>query len=752
VQRRRIRVQGIVQGVGFRPFIYRTATRLGLSGFVQNDSSGLVVEVEGPEEAIKAFTTALVTDRPPLAVIEDLREEAIGPTGTVEFEIRRSAEVGTSRAPISPDIATCDECLAELSNPLDRRYGYAFTNCTDCGPRFTITTAVPYDRPHTTMAGFAMCEDCRREYLDPSDRRFHAQPIACPRCGPRLEWRWPTNRASPDDPIAVSADHIRSSGIVAIKGLGGYHLACDAGSDEAVLELRRRKNREEKPFAVMVSSLDDARAIAVVSDEEAGVLASPRRPIVLLRRLMAGPIAESVAPGNRFVGVMLPYTPLHHLLLAAVGRPVVMTSGNLSEEPIVHEDGVARERLAPIADAFLTHDRPIHIRCDDSVVRVLGDAPYPLRRSRGFAPEPLSVVRRFERPLLAVGGELKNTFCIGIETRAIMSQHVGDLENFDAMQAFTEGVRHFLEVFDIAPAVVAYDLHPDYMSSKWALSREGVETVGVQHHHAHIASCLADNRRAERVIGLALDGTGYGLDGDIWGCEVLACDLSGFDRLVHLRAVPMPGGAAAIREPWRMGAVYLNAAFGDAAPGCDLGFVRSTSDRWSPVLQMADAGINSPRTTSAGRMFDAAAAVCGLRDRVTYEGQAAAEFEQIADPRIVDAYTCTVAGDEIDGVELIAALAEDLARGRPVPEAAAAFHNGLAGALVKACEVVREAHKLETVALSGGTWQNLLLLHRTQLLLVAAGFEVLTHRRVPPNDGGIALGQAVVANAARRAC
>lgn len=748
--RKRFRIEGIVQGVGFRPFVYGVATRLQLAGFVLNDAAGVMLEVQGRAEAVAAFRAALGTELPPLAVLERLDEEDVPIEAPTTFEIRSSEQEGAARAaPISPDVATCAACLGEVSDASDRRYRYPFTNCTSCGPRFTITTAVPYDRPNTTMASFEMCPRCAREYADPGDRRFHAQPIACPDCGPSL--RLVDARGAPLDDAALEAAAriLCDGGIVAVKGLGGYHLACDATNEAAVAALRRRKRREEKPFAVMAPTLEAARLIADITREESAVLASRRRPIVLLRRRPEAPVAASVAPGNRQLGVMLPYTPLHELLLGEVGRLLVLTSGNLSDEPIAHRDEDALTRLDGIADAFLVHDRAIHVRCDDSVVRVVDGRDYPLRRARGYAPEPLTVDRPFARPVLGAGPELKHTFCFGVGDRAILSHHIGDLESWEAMSAFLEGVEHFASVFDVKPEIVAHDLHPEYLSSKWAQSLDGVEKVAIQHHHAHIAACLADNRRAGPVIGLALDGAGFGDDRTIWGCEVLACDLETYERATHLRYVALPGGAAAVREPWRMAATYLDAAFGSRAGELDLDFVRRTRERWPPILKLGATGVNAPPTSSAGRLFDAAAALCGVRDRVSYEGQAAAQLEQIAGPDVDLAYPFPLEDGRLDGVELIAALAEDLAGGRTVPEAAAAFHNGIASGLVHACEAVRAERGLSTVALSGGTWQNLLLLQRVRAGLGAAGFEVLIHRRVPANDGGISLGQAVIANAAR---
>ncbi|MDQ3660797.1 MAG: carbamoyltransferase HypF, partial [Actinomycetota bacterium] len=522
---------------------------------------------------------------------------------------------------------------------------------------------------------------------------------------------------------------------------------CDAASDAAVAKLRRRKAREEKPLAVMVPGLEWAARLVHLTPDEAEVMGSWRRPIVLARCRRDAPIAPAVAPGNRYLGVMLSYTPLHQLLLEDFARPVVATSGNLSDEPIAYRDEDGLERLGRIADAFLTHDRAIHMRCDDSVVRVFEGAEYPIRRARGYAPEPLLMSQSFERPVLGVGAELKHTFCLGIGSRAVLSHHIGDLESYEAMTSFVEGLEHFKRIYGITPEVAAHDLHPDYLSTKWVESLGGVERIGVQHHHAHVASCLADNGRDDRVIGMALDGTGYGSDGTLWGFEVLAADLEDFERLFKLRPMPLPGGAMAISEPWRLAVVYLDAAFGDSARALDLDFVRTTAEHWGPILQMAKRSINAPLASSAGRLFDAAAALCGVRLRSAFEGQAAQELEQLADPSVADAYDCSIAGGEVDGVELVTAMALDLIAGRPRSEVAAAFHNGVAQALARAAELAGAATGLRTVALSGGTWQNLLLLERTIVALQGAGFEVLRHRRVPCNDGGISLGQAVVADA-----
>jgi hydrogenase maturation protein HypF len=754
--KKRFRVQGIVQGVGFRPFVYGLATRLELGGFVLNDSAGVLIEVEGPPKAVEEFRETLINRPPPLAMVESVAEEELDPAGAAGFEIVASSRSGRPQAMISPDVATCDACLAELLNPEDRRYRYTFINCTDCGPRFTISKGIPYDRPNTTMSAFPMCELCREEYENPADRRFHAQPIACPVCGPRLSLLDKAGVPIDADPVEATAAMLRGGLVVAVKGLGGYHVACLASDDAAVAALRKRKIREEKPFAVMAKDLEAAMELADLDPDQMQLLASRRRPIVLVARRPKARVAAEVAPRNRFLGVMLPYTPLHHLLLAEVGEPIVLTSGNLSDEPIVFQDDELRPTLSSVADAYLTHDRAIHMRCDDSVVRVVRGGAQPIRRARGYAPEPIGVDPAFSAPTLGAGPEMKHTFCLGVGARAILSHHIGDVENWETMSSFVEGLQHFKRVFEVEPQVVGYDLHPEYLVTKWAQELEGVELFGVQHHHAHIASCLADNRRSQRVIGLALDGTGYGEDGAIWGCEVLIADLAAYRRFAHLSYIPLPGGSAAIRHPWRTASAYLAQAFGERAATLGLDFVRRNSPRWKPILQMAAAGINSPVTSSAGRLFDAAAALAGIRDDVNYEGQAAIELEQAADPLFEGAYRCDVKlpaeGEgpaEIDGPGLIAALAEDLAGGQPVSKAAAAFHNGLAAALVQSCLHARRAERLDTVALSGGTFQNQLLTAAVIRGLEQQGFEVLTHHRVPCNDGGISLGQAMVANARR---
>ncbi|GII28119.1 carbamoyltransferase HypF [Planotetraspora mira] len=784
--RRDVRVEGVVQGVGFRPFVYGLATRLGLAGRVGNDAGGVFVEVEGTPAGVDAFLAALERDAPPLAEIERVTVRAGEPGGAGGFTIVDSDGSGPRRALVSPDGATCDDCLAELADPADRRFGYPFINCTNCGPRFTIVRDVPYDRPNTTMAAFPMCPACAAEYSDPADRRFHAQPISCWDCGPRLRLVDAHGADLPGDPVREAAALLRGSGVLAIKGLGGYHLAVRADDEVAASTLRARKHREDKPLAVMVPDVETAAALCEVDETAAASLTGRARPIVLLPRRGAAtlwspagpspgpspqpppgsfpgpspfaepverpPVAPSVAPGNRRLGLMLPYTPVHLLLLAELGVPIVLTSGNVSDEPIAYDDADALGRLSGIADAFLVHDRPIHIRTDDSVVRPFLGRESVLRRSRGHVPDPVRLGPPARRPILACGAELKNTFCLVKGRHAFVSHHIGDLENYETMRSFVTGIDHFTKLFDVRPELVAHDLHPEYLSTKHALEMTGVELTGVQHHHAHIASCLADNGEAGPVLGVAFDGLGYGADGTIWGGEFLLADLVSFERLGHLAPVPMPGGTAAIRQPWRMAAAYLDAAYGGRAPqGLDV--VRRNQAAWADVLTLGRAGLNSPATSSAGRLFDAVSAVLGLRDTITYEGQAAVELEQRADPAERGAYRAAISRGrplQVAGADLVRAAAEDVLAGVEPGVVAARFHNGAADVIVRTCEILRDSSGVSVVALSGGVFQNLLLLGRTVGGLNASGFRVLTHVRVPTNDGGISVGQAAVAAARDR--
>jgi hydrogenase maturation protein HypF len=746
-ERWRIHVEGLVQGVGFRPFAHALAARLGLAGYVANDTRGAVIEIEGDGRAVARFVDRLIPEAPPIAVIDHLVHVSLVPLGERHFEIRESDTVGERQVLVSPDVATCEDCLRELFDPHDRRFRYPFTNCTNCGPRFTIIREVPYDRPRTTMESFTMCADCAREYHDPSDRRFHAQPIACPACGPQLRLVTRDGMRVPGDPIEVAAELLRAGRIIAVKGLGGYHLAAAAGDADAVGTLRSLKLREEKPFALMVRDLTAAREVVEVDPAAARALASPRRPIVLLPRRGGAAIADGVAPRNAQLGVMLPYTPLHHLLARRLRAPFVLTSGNASDEPIAHEDRDALTRLGPIAKFFLMHDRAIHVRTDDSVVRMFRNQEIPIRRARGHAPQPILLAQAAPRPILACGSELKSTFCLLKERYAFVSHHVGDLENYPTMRAFTEGIRHFRRVFDVSPEVVAYDLHPEYRSTKYALEETGVDLIGVQHHHAHVASCLADNGEEGPVIGVAFDGLGLGTDGTLWGGEFLVASLSGFERAGHFEAVPMPGGTMAIRQPWRMAATYLAAAYGDAIPA--LAVTDRNRRHWAAVMRLCGTAVAAPVTSSVGRLFDAVAAILGVRDVISYEGQAAIELEQCIDGSEDGAYPVRWLDDgktiRVQGADLVRAVAEDVRAGVPSGVVAARFHAGLARVTGDVCAAIRARTGHRTVALSGGVFQNAFLLDRTVRDLEGRGFRVLTHTRVPSNDGGISFGQAAVA-------
>ncbi len=734
----RLAVTGIVQGVGFRPFVHGLAARLGLDGYVGNDATGVVAEVEGRAEDVEAFVDALRTEPPPLAVVEDVRCAPVAATGAPGFVIAASAAGAAGpRTLVSADTGPCAACLAELADPADRRYGHPFVNCTHCGPRFSIVCDVPYDRATTTMAGFALCPACAAEYHDPADRRFHAQPVCCPDCGPTLALD-----GAATDPLHRAARRLAAGEILAVKGLGGYHLAVRADDERAVARLRAGKHREDKPFALLAADLAAARALVVVDGAAAEVLASRQRPIVLLPRAPGAAVAPAVAPGTGELGVMLPPTPMHHLLVRAVGVPLVLTSGNVSDEPIAHRDDDAAVRLAPLVDGFLTHDRAIRTRVDDSVVRIARERLLPVRRARGYAPEPVALAFGVPRPVLACGAEQKTTIALASGRRAFLSAHLGDLENLATLRAYTDAVSHLGRLFDVVPQVVAHDLHPEYLSTKYALDRDDLVPVGVQHHHAHVASCLAEHGWGPDdppVLGVAYDGTGWGPDGTVWGGELLLASLTGYRRVGHLATVGLPGGAAAVREPWRMAAAWLG------GPGPELAVARRHADRWDAVVALAGAG-RTLRTSSAGRLFDAVAAVLGVRDTTTYEGQAAVELEQRVDPDERSAYPVTISDDGVVAAgELVAAVAEDLRAGVDVGRIAARFHHGLADATVRAVVAAAGGHGVTTAALSGGVFVNLVLLERVRAGLEAAGLRVLVHERVPCTDGGISLGQAAVA-------
>jgi hydrogenase maturation protein HypF len=751
--RRKITVQGVVQGVGFRPFVYGLAHRLGLDGIVRNDPTGVVIDVEGDPHCLESFLQALVDEAPPLARVEGMcaEEQPIGHYRT--FAIEPSETQHDTRVFIAADVAPCAACLQEFYDPSDRRYHYPFLNCTNCGPRFTIINAVPYDRERTTLARFPMCMVCQAEYADPRDRRFHAQPTACPRCGPRL---WVTDsqgtEISEKDPVSFIGVRVQEGNIIAVKGLGGYHLVCDALQNDVVRRLRQRKQREAKPLAVMVENLAAAQRLCVVSAVEAEILVSARRPIVLLRKRPDCPLAEAVAPLRRDLGVMLPYTPLHHRLLRQAARPLVMTSGNRAEEPLAYHDDDAVRRLAGIADYFLIHDRPIHTRCDDSVTRIVCNQEVPLRRSRGYVPLPIRLPQSCTIPLLACGGHLKNTFCLAQGEYAFLSHHIGDLQDYSTYQAFIESIDHFKRLFDIRPQAVAYDLHPGYRSSQYALALPDLHHIAVQHHHAHIASCMAENGCEGPVIGVAWDGSGYGTDGRIWGGEFLVASYTHFERLAHLQEVPLPGGEQAIRQPWRMAAAYLYRIYGEAMASLDLELMRSIEPRtWQVMRQMLARGLNAPLTSSAGRLFDAVAALIGLRYEAQYEGQAAVELEMLADERPVEGYSFGLDASlqplVVNTEGIIRGVVADLLNGAPASLMAAKFHATLVEVIRSVCGHIRQLTKLRQVALSGGVFQNTLLLTGVIAGLQHDGFTVYSHHLAPPNDGGLCLGQAAVANA-----
>lgn len=750
--RRRIDVSGIVQGVGFRPFVYRLALDCRLVGTVVNTAGGVTIEIQGPQEQVQRFQALLLQQAPPLSRITGIDVGSLPLNGDADFRILHSEKAEAAHTLISPEIATCTDCLRELLNPSDRRYRYPFINCTNCGPRFTIVHDIPYDRARTSMSIFPMCPKCRQEYDDPLNRRFHAQPNACWDCGPQLQFWDHRGRPLPcNDPIAATAEQLSSGAIIAVKGLGGFHLAADATNHEAVRVLRERKRRVGKPFAIMVRDLEAARRICRISAEEEKALISPQRPVVLLEALEVNAIDSEVAPGNRYLGVFLPYTPIHHLLFAAAGAfdSLVMTSGNLSEEPIAITNNEAVERLGELADYLLVHNRDILCRCDDSVVRWSGNKLRQVRRSRGFVPVPV-FLRQPVKSVLAVGGELKNTICLTRGSQAFLSQHVGDLENLEAYNFFRGTVAHLQQLLEIKPAAIAYDLHPDYLSTKWALAQQELPAIAVQHHHAHIASCMVENHLEGPVIGIALDGTGYGTDGAIWGGEILVCDTVRFTRAAHLSYVSLPGGEAAIRQPWRMALSYLWQVFGDEAINLALPFLHDI-DRHAAnlTLQMLKRRVHTPLTSSCGRLFDAVAAIAGVCSEITYEAQAAIELEMCLDREAaITPYDFELLnkGDqfEIRYSRFLQQLVGDVRNAVPAGTISRRFHDGLANILAEAGSMVRDRFRIERICLSGGTFQNAYLAAVVEGLLRKRGFEVFTHSEVPCGDGGLSLGQAVI--------
>ncbi|MGD1018090.1 MAG: carbamoyltransferase HypF [Verrucomicrobiia bacterium] len=740
----RAKVVGRVQGVGFRPAVYRYATRFGLCGFVCNGPHGVTLEVEGDDHKVGAFFDCLTQAPPQQAVIADIKTEVLGTKGYRNFEVIESEQQGQAAVHVSPDLATCDDCLKDILDARNRRCGYAFTNCTNCGPRFTIIRDLPYDRDKTSMVKFVMCEPCEHEYRNPRDRRFHAQPNACERCGPRLQLRVAGGIATDDADLAKAKELLRRGRIVAIKGIGGYHLACDAASAESVARLRRRKHRLHKPFAVMFRDIAAVKELCEVNEAEEAELLSAARPIVLLARKPTGTrLAMGISPDTKTVGAFLPYTPLHHLLLRDFVA-LVMTSGNLTDEPIISDEADLPALLGPIADAALTHNRPIVHKCDDSVLRVVNGQRQFSRRARGYVPNPIRIGAPGTPHLLAVGGELKNTFCLVRDGTAFLSQHIGDLKDYKTYSHFSGEIESWKQLMRIDPQVIAYDLHPGYLSTRFAAHSPILHKIGVQHHHAHIASVMAEHDLREPVIGVALDGTGYGTNDTIWGGEFMVADRCDFERVAHFKQYRLPGGDKAVEEPWRMAVSVLTAeGLNDATAR------RFPVAKQHLVQKMIETGFNSPLTSSAGRLFDAVAAILGLCDVTSYEAQAAIRLESIADLRVTDRYPFAVqTGDRpwvLDFGPTVHAILDERHQGVAVGEISAKFHNTIAASVLEICRFLRGQRDLAVVALSGGVFQNELLLRRTVEALQSRHFRVFTNTAVPPNDGGLALGQAAVA-------
>lgn len=739
-----LEVRGIVQGVGFRPFVWRLAERHGLSGWVRNAGGTVEIRAEGPPDALEAFCAALSSEAPPLAEVGAVRSRPVEPEGFERFEVDESREDEQGERLVSPDVATCPACLRELFDPADRRYRFPFINCTDCGPRFTIIESLPYDRERTSMRAFPMCADCAREYRDPADRRFHAEPVACPACGPRLRLLNADGSAGGGDPIEGAAALLADGGIVAVKGLGGFHLACDASDDAAVLRLRRRKMRPEKPLAVMVRDLTAARELFALTAADEKFLASWSAPIVLVGD--RGRLAPSVAPGHRRHGAMLPSTPLHHLLLREVDGPRVMTSGNLTDEPICTTNAEAMARLGGVADAFLVHDRDIVARYDDSVVMAPGGRRRVLRRARSIAPTPIGLPASVA-PVLGCGAELHGTFCLAAGDRAFVSQHIGDLDTGEATAAYEDALSRFRALFGIDPVAVGHDLHPDFASTRLA-ERTGLPSVGVQHHHAHVAAVMAEHRLDGRVIGVAFDGFGLGDDGTAWGGEFLECDWGTARRAGHLRAVRLPGGDAAVRNPVRMAIAHAaDAGVLDRARG----LLNADEQTVRVVLGQIESGIGSPLTSSAGRLFDTVSALAGVCRATTYDGQPAMLLEQTADLSATKEYPVDMSGHDgrvvVDTRPIIEGVVWDLASGRSPAEVAGRFHRTLAAATLEVCRMIRDATGLSRVCLAGGVFQNVILTADLVARLGSSGFDVFVPHEVPVGDGGVSLGQVLVAHA-----
>ncbi|MBA4367151.1 MAG: carbamoyltransferase HypF [Desulfobacterium sp.] len=749
---KRLKINGIVQGVGFRPFIFQLAVGNRLCGKIENTADGVSIFVEGTPENIESFCQTIPVKKPPIAQITHMFISDAPVKGYSNFSIGSSKGHQKLKSTlISPDVSICDDCLSELFNPANRRFHYPFINCTNCGPRYTIIEHIPYDRPYTSMKHFQMCPECQEEYDDPLDRRFHAQPNACFRCGPMVSLHTDKGeKVETGNPIQKTIELLKAGKIIAIKGLGGFHLAVDAENNNAVANLRRKKYREEKPLALMAHDIEKLKEFAELNAEEEKVLLSPARPIAIVKKRRRSSIAKLVAPGNQYLGVMLPYTPLHYLLLSHYFLALVMTSGNKSEEPISINNQDAFQKLGTIADFFLIHNRDIYLRSDDSIVRVANQTTLQIRRSRGYVPVPIFLGSKTEE-VLACGAELKNTICLTRGNQAFLSQHIGDMENPSTEAFFIKTITHMQQVLDIHPDVIAHDLHPDYLSTAYAAAQKNKQKIGVQHHHAHIVSCMAENKIQEPVIGLAFDGTGYGTDGTIWGGEVLLVDPGKFDRIAHLSYVPMPGSTAAIREPWRMGISYLLDSFGEAFREFNLPMFQAIDDqKINTITQMVAGRINAPMTSSLGRLFDGIAAIAGLRYRVSFEGQAAMEMEMTADGSIEEFYEYSWQEGtpfQINVKPIVQGVVRDVINHISQPVICGKFHNTLIHLFTELSEVIRKTTGLNRIVLSGGVFQNQILLKGFSRSLSGKGFEVLSHSMVPCNDGGISLGQAIIASA-----
>jgi hydrogenase maturation protein HypF len=750
-ERRKIEIRGIVQGVGFRPTVYRLANEYNLKGTVFNDSKGVTLDVEGDAGDIKFFLDDLKSNPPPLSDIEEIQTEELPVKEFNEFKIIESEESEEKRTLVPPDIATCKDCEKELRNSTDRRYLYPFINCTNCGPRFTITEKLPYDRKNTTMRKFEMCRKCREEYENPEDRRFHAQPNACSKCGPHLELLDFKGRKLKGNPIKRATKLLKKGKIIAVKGLGGFHLACNALDKKAIETLRERKNRPYKPLALMAKDLKIISEFVHIGDKEKELTSSPRTPIVLLKKNEKNTLPDNIAPNNNFLGFMLPYTPLH-ILLFEKSEVLVMTSGNKRDEPITFDNQNATLRLEGIADYFLIHNRDIWIQADDSIARIVDDEPLLLRRSRGYAPQPLRCPIRNEKKVIGFGAHKHNTFSISRGDEIFVSHYIGETDNIETIKAFERGIEHLVNFFDIPPDIAVVDLHPEYQATKfgkkWAFDNDK-PLIEVQHHHAHIASCLLDNKLDEKVIGVAWDGTGYGSDGKIWGGEFLIADLEGYERKAHLQYIPLPGGDIAVKEPWRMGAVYLYDIFGNSFRRLDIDFVKNLDNKkWSFIKTMIDKRVNSPLTSSIGRLFDAVSSILGIRSSITYQGQAAIELEMIAKEDEHEFYKFDIMRSIntyiIDPKKVIESIVEDIKKGTANEYISIKFHIGLAEMIVDVSNLLREETGINKVCLSGGVFQNIVLRKEATKRLKEGKFEVYNHRKLPPNDGGISAGQVAV--------